>query len=141
KENSFDSYLIIPGSLQQSDSNECVSEAITGSSEVGASRHHLIQFNEFYFSHHFSKKEISYTRKFSASEDFVLMQFCLDGECHYWNDKYKKGVYFTSLEHNILFIPAKEEYMFSTKSKTLEIVNICVDKHLLLKYIPGDHKL
>src|SRR5690606_33144430 len=138
KDNSFNSYLVVPGSLQRSDRS--VSGRITPSLDSNGSRRYLIQFNEFYFSH-LSNTETLYQSKFSASEGYVLMQFCLNGDCLYSNSNYKEELLFSSLEHNILFIPANEEYLIFGKSKGLEIVNIYLDKNLLLKYIPSNHKL
>jgi AraC-like DNA-binding protein len=137
KEILIDSYLVAPGFLEDTAplhiSNNVHDWKITSPNS------YLLAFKEFHFSHHILSEPAPLQTKFSATEDFVMMQFCLKGSCEYSTIKGNRTITFLGSEHNIVFIPKGQDLRFSYGSLPFEAVNIYFEKSFLSKYIPSDH--
>jgi len=140
KENSFDSYLVVPGKRKEEMLPSKDDQVVDLNEWRSISENnYVLYFDNFHFAYYSFSEPHTLKSKLKASGDFVLMQFCLDGNCSYSNELNKKNITFGPSEHNILCIPKDQKLIFSYDSNGLEVVNIYFEKEFLLKYIPKDH--
>lgn len=139
KEILIDSYLVAPGFLDDTPNLNISDGLNTVDWKIASPNNYLLAFKEFHFSHHILSEPALGQTKFSATDDFVMMQFCLAGSCEFSTIKRNKKINFAGAEHNIVFIPKGQDLLFSYASLPFEAVNIYFEKSFLSKYIPSDH--
>lgn len=141
KEILIDSYLVVPEFSADSSEKINTLENINTEWTIESPHNHLLKFREFYFFHTVINEPSILQNRLSSSGDFVIMQFCLSGNCTFSTKNNKKSISFRSSEYNILCIPQNQDLFFSYEDNTLEIVSIYFEKNFLLKYIPANHHL
>ena len=140
KEILIDSYLVAPGFLEDiTQVNISDSLSLVHDWKITSPNNYLLAFKEFHFSHHILSEPASLPSKFRATEDFVMMQFCLAGSCEYSTVTGNRTITFLGSEHNIIFVPKGQDLLFSYENLPFEVVNIYFEKSFLEKYIPSDH--
>ncbi len=142
KEILIDSYLVAPGFIDDTAKVKVGGGLpVTPYWRTASPNKYILSFNEFHFSHDILSDKNGVSSKFSASEDFLLMQFCLSGSCSYAIQNKKKTISIGAAEHNIVFIPKNQELIFTYTANSLELVNVYFEKSFLLKYISENHAL
>jgi AraC-like DNA-binding protein len=140
KENLFDSYLVIPGKDNFLEGVEANMADLQDWVALSA-HNYVLYFESFHFAHYRFSEPLPFKTKVKASEDLVVMHFCLEGNCGFSADNSKRSITFRNSEHNIISIPKDQKLVFSYTDPELEIVNIYFEKEFLLKYIPKNHLL
>lgn len=142
KENLFGSYLVVPGKDKEKPLT-ITEDHLTDTNEWRnlSPDKHVLYFDDFHFAYYNLSESYALKSKLKASENFVFMQFCLRGNCSYYNELNKNEILFGPSEHNILCIPKDQKLTFSYDRGGLEVVNIYFEKNFLLKYIPRGHPI
>jgi AraC-like DNA-binding protein len=88
---------------------------------------------------HYQGKENEIETFLIADTEFLMMTFCVQGNCVFMDVKNGSRFTFNSSEHHILKIPQSQLKFISNGE--LDLICIYLEKKFLLKYIPIEHEI